>query len=81
MDYCCGVEVSLDQSGVCVVDASGVIVRQAMVSSDPDALSAARSVLHRGFRGFERKVRPLARRGDRARLQHAPWRHEMTTRS
>ncbi len=33
-----------------------------------DALLAARSVLHREFQGFERKVRSLARRDDRARL-------------
>ena len=34
----------------------------------PDALLAARSVLHREFKGFERRVRSLARRDDRARL-------------
>ena len=33
-----------------------------------DALLAARSVLHREFQGFERRVRSLARRDDRARL-------------
>jgi transposase len=33
-----------------------------------EALLAARSVLHRGFQGFERQVRTLARRDDRARL-------------
>ena len=33
-----------------------------------DALLAARSVLHREFQGFERKVRSLARRDDRAKL-------------
>ena len=33
-----------------------------------DALLAARSVLHREFQGFERKLRSLARRDDRARL-------------
>ena len=33
-----------------------------------DALLAARSVLHREFQGFERQVRSLARRDNRARL-------------
>jgi len=33
-----------------------------------NALLAARSVLHREFQGFERQVRSLARRNDRARL-------------
>ncbi len=33
-----------------------------------DALLAARLVLHREFQGFERKVRSLARRDDRAKL-------------
>lgn len=38
MDYYAGIDVSLDQSSVCVVDGSGRIVRELKVSSDPDAL-------------------------------------------
>ncbi|MBP2315902.1 IS110 family transposase, partial [Azospirillum soli] len=38
MDYYAGIDVSLDQCSVCVVDGSGQIVRELKVSSDPDAL-------------------------------------------
>ena len=38
MESYCGVDVSLEQSSVCVVDATGSIVREASVASDPDAL-------------------------------------------
>ncbi len=53
MEYYCGIDVSLEQSSVCVVDASGSI---ATVASGPDAsiadaLLAARSALHREFQG------------------------------
>ncbi len=40
MEYCCGIDVSLEQSSVCVVDAEGSIVREATVASDPDMLIA-----------------------------------------
>ncbi len=40
MEYYCGIDVSLEQSSVCVVDASGVIVREATAASAPDALIA-----------------------------------------
>ena len=40
MEYYCGIEVSLEQSRVCVVDAEGSIVREAAVVSDPDTLIA-----------------------------------------
>jgi transposase len=38
MDYFAGIDVSLEQSSVCVVDATGKIVREAKVASEPDAL-------------------------------------------
>jgi transposase len=38
MDYYVGIDVSLEQSSVCVVDATGRIVREAKVASAPDAL-------------------------------------------
>ena len=38
MEYYCGIDVSLEQPSVCVVDAEGSIVREATVASDPDAL-------------------------------------------
>ena len=40
MDYYCGIDVSLELSSVCVVDAKGRIVREAKVLSEPEALMA-----------------------------------------
>ena len=38
MEYYCGIDVSLEQSSVCVVDGTGWILRETTVASDPDAL-------------------------------------------
>ena len=38
MDHYAGIEVSLEQSSVCVVDATGRIVREVKVASEPEAL-------------------------------------------
>jgi transposase len=38
MDHYAGIDVSLEWSSVCVVDASGQIVREAKVASEPEAL-------------------------------------------
>jgi transposase len=40
VDHYVGIDVSLEASSVCVVDASGKIVREAKVLSDPAALIA-----------------------------------------
>ena len=40
MDHYAGIDVSLEQSSVCVVDATGRIVREAKVASEPEALIA-----------------------------------------
>ena len=40
MEYYAGIDVSLEQSSVCVVDATGRIVREAKVASEPEALVA-----------------------------------------
>ena len=40
MEHYVGIDVSLELSSVCVVDAKGKIVREAKVTSDPDALIA-----------------------------------------
>jgi transposase len=40
MEHHAGVDVSLKDSSVCVVDASGRIVREAKVASEPEALTA-----------------------------------------
>ena len=38
MEHFAGIDVSLEQSSVCVVDATGKIVREAKVASEPEAL-------------------------------------------
>jgi transposase len=38
MDHYVGIDVSLEQSSVCVVDAGGGIIREAKVASEPEAL-------------------------------------------
>lgn len=40
MDYFAAIDVSLEQSSVCVVDDSGKIVREAKVASEPTVLAA-----------------------------------------
>ena len=40
MEHFAGIDVSLKDSGVCVVDATGRIVREAKVASEPEALAA-----------------------------------------
>lgn len=46
MDYYAGIDVSLEESSVCVVDGTGRIFREAKVASEPEALIA-------WFEGFE----------------------------
>ena len=38
MEHFAGIDVSLEQSGVCVVDAAGRIIREAKVASEPEGL-------------------------------------------
>jgi transposase len=38
MEHYAGIDVSLEQSSVCVVDAKGQIVCEAKVASEPEAL-------------------------------------------
>ena len=40
MDHYAGIDVSLEYSSVCVVDASGKIVREGKVASEPETLIA-----------------------------------------
>ena len=40
MDYFAAMDVSLEQSSVCVVDGTGKIIREAKVASEPEALVA-----------------------------------------
>ncbi len=38
MEHYAGIDVSLERSSVCVVDAAGRIVREAKVTSEPETL-------------------------------------------
>jgi hypothetical protein len=38
VDHYAGIDVSLELSSVCVVDAQGKIVKEAKISSEPEAL-------------------------------------------
>ena len=40
MEYYAGIDVSLEQSSVCVVDATGKIVCETKVASEPEALAS-----------------------------------------
>ena len=40
MSHYCGIDVSLEQSSVCIIDEKGKIVHEAKVLSEPDALVA-----------------------------------------
>jgi transposase len=40
MKYCAGLDVSLDETAVCIVDKDGVVVREGKVASEPDDLRA-----------------------------------------
>ena len=41
MDYYAGLDVSLEETAICVVDGTGRIVKEARAASEPDALAAA----------------------------------------
>jgi transposase len=40
MGYFAGLDVSLEETAICIVDEAGLIVREARVASDPEALIA-----------------------------------------
>src|SRR5258705_1904918 len=40
MEYYVGLDVSLKQTSICVVDHTGLVVREGVVGSDPEAISA-----------------------------------------
>ena len=66
MEHYAGIDVSLEQSSVCVVDATGRIVREAKVASEPEALV--------GFFGAARPGGDPDRAGGRAAVAMAACR-------
>jgi transposase len=60
MDYYAGIDVSLECSSVCVVDASGKIVREAKVASEPEALIAWFDSLGLGLERIGLEAGPLS---------------------
>ncbi len=45
MKYFAGLDVSLEETAVCVVDDTGAIVKEARAASEPEALDALLSTL------------------------------------
>jgi hypothetical protein len=65
MEQHAGIDVSLKLSSVCIVDASGKIVKEAKVASEPEALRRYRRGVRGGreaklWRGEETAPRPHA---------------------
>src|SRR5215213_5882978 len=60
MDHYAGIDVSLEQSSVCVVDATGRIVREAKVASEPEALIAFLRGLNRPLVRIGLEAGPLS---------------------
>jgi transposase len=60
MDHYAGIDVSLEWSSVCVVDASGQIVREAKVASEPEALIDWFGSLGLGFARIGLEAGPLS---------------------
>lgn len=60
MESYCGIGVSLEQSSVCVVDATGLIMYEATVASDPDSLIAWFSDLDLPFSRIGLEAGPLS---------------------
>ena len=60
MDHYAGIDVSLECSSVCVVDASGKIIREGKVASEPEALIAWFGSLGFGLERIGLEAGPLS---------------------
>jgi transposase len=60
MDYYAGIDVSLECSSICVVDASGKIVREDKVASEPEALTGWLGALGDGLARIGLEAGPLS---------------------
>jgi hypothetical protein len=63
MNYYARIDVSLEDSSVCVLDGSGKIVREAKVLSEPDALIAWFGSLGFGLERIGLEAGPLSQGG------------------
>lgn len=60
MEYYAGIDVSLEESSVCVVDAGGRVVREAKVVSEPEALIGWFAALGHGLARIGLEAGPLS---------------------
>jgi transposase len=60
MDYYAGIDVSLELSSVCILDTAGLILREAKVASEPEALAASLADLNLPLTHVGRKAGPLS---------------------
>src|SRR3954449_8271190 len=60
MDHFAGIDVSLEQSSICIVDATGQIVREAKVASEPEALITFLTGLNRPLVRIGLEAGPLS---------------------
>jgi transposase len=74
MEHYAGIDVSLEQSSVCVVDGTGRIVREAKVASEPEALMRFLGQLGRVVTRIGLEAGPLSQW-----LHHGPgpWTHRI----
>ena len=80
MEHYAGIDVSLEQSSVCVVDGTGRIVREARVASEPEAL--VRFLGQLGLGGQAEALEPAdLRELLRQRAEQAAERHASTAQA
>jgi transposase len=60
MEHCAGIDVSLELSSVCVVDAQGKILKEAKVASEPEDLVAFFETLGFAVRRIGLEAGPLS---------------------
>jgi transposase len=83
MEHYAGIDVSMECSSVCVVNASGKIVREAKVASEPEALIGWFGPLGLGLARIGLEAGPLAQwlyAAMKQALRSSFWRHDTCTK-